>query len=282
MKEIQKPNMNDVTVVGTITVDRLHFRDHTREAFGGAPWFATEISDTNDLKVGIVTNVGRDFLLERIPQPILEASKINSSHRNMTTLDIFPEEEGIPAIVKNFTGEIRNIGSLRGRVVIITPLFQEVSIELIKKLRKRFTIIIADIQGFTRPLFEPNIRLSDEIKTEPKGLRQLCEIVDVLKFSENEFDIVLPGLPLEDKLTRLHSWGIKNIVITRADKGCLVSRSGSQLKAIATKPIETSDTVGAGDRFLILLGAFLARNNSLEDSVMQAQQRLQNIMGAHI
>lgn len=270
--------MNDLTIVGTITIDRLHFRDHTRESFGGAPWFATELSDLSGIKVGIVTNVGKDFPIEKISKPILKASKIDATHKKTTTLDIFPDQKGVPAIVKDLTGRIRSLDSLEGKVVVVSPLFQEVSTKLIKKLKKKFTTIVIDIQGFTRPPFKQNIKLSDKMKKEPKELSQLCKVADIIKFNENELNAVLPGLSLRKKLTALHSWGVNNIVITQADKACLISRSNEQLKTVPVKPVETSDTVGAGDKFLILLGTFLAKNNSLENSVINAQRSLQTIM----
>lgn len=211
--------MNDLTIIGTITLDRLHFRDHTRESFGGAPWFAIKLSLKSELQIGIVTNVGKDFSTKRIPNNLFKTSEINVVKGNTTILDIFPDQEGVPTKVKDFTREIKNTNLLGGKVVIISPLFQEISIKSIKKLRRKFTIIIIDIQGFTRPPFKPNMKLSDDIKTEPKALSQLCKIADVIKFSDNELSAVLPRLPLEEKLSVLHALGVKNIVVTQSHRG---------------------------------------------------------------
>ena len=274
--------MNDLTIVGTITIDRLHFRNEIRESFGGTPWFAIELSQDEKLKIRIVTNVGRDFPFKKLPKHILKASKINVTGENTTTLDIFPDRKGVPAKVKDFTGEIKNISSLRSNVIIISPLFQEISINSLKKLRAKFTTIIIDIQGFTRLSFMQNMKLSDDIKTEPKVLPQLCRIADIIKFSENELDVVLPKLTLNKKLLTLHSWGLKSVVITQSDKGCIISTNNSLPKILPVKTIKTSDAVGAGDKFLILLGIFLAKNNRFENSVIMAQDRLLKIMEAKI
>jgi hypothetical protein len=274
--------MNDLTIIGTITVDRLHFRHQVRESLGGIPWFATELSPNERLKMRIVTNVGKDFPFKKVPKHILKASKINIVCGNTTTLDIFPDRKGVPAIVKNFTGETKNINSLRGKVIIISPLFQEISVKSIKKLRAKFTIMIVDIQGFTRQSFKQNMKLSDDIKTEPRVLPQLCKIADIIKFSENEFDAIMPKLSLEEKLLTLHNLGLKNVIVTQSDKGCIISMNDSQPKILSVKPIRISDTVGAGDKFLILLGTFLAKNDSLEKSVVKAQRKLQTLMREQI
>lgn len=272
--------MNDVTIIGTITIDRLHFRGGIRNFIGGIPWFAIELSQDTNVKLGIITNIGEDFPIVKIPSSIFKASKINVLDRKTTTLDIFPDQKGVPAKVKNFTGRIPNQDLPTGSVVIISPLFQEVSVNSIEKLRAKFTTIIVDIQGFTRPPFKPNMRLSDDIKSEPQELAQLCKTADVIKFSENEFDVVLQGLAFADKLKTFHSWGLKNIIITKSDNGCLISTANSQPKQLPVKPIKIHNTIGAGDKFLILFGIFLSRNNSFENSVTKAQGKLHKIMEA--
>lgn len=274
--------MNDLTVIGTITVDRLHFGKKIIESLGGAPWFAVELSKSNNIKLGIVTNVGTNFPNSKFPKRILLSSRINKVGEETTTLDIFPDKKGVPASIKVFTGPILKASSLKGKVVIISPLLQEASIEFIKKLKSKFGTIIIDVQGFTRPAFKPDMNLSDDIKKEPKNLRQLCQIADVVKFSENEFEVVLPDMMFLKKLERLHSWGLKNIVVTMSGKGCLISSINSKPKTLPVKRIKATNIVGAGDKFLILLGEFLAKNNSLEESVIKAQSKLSTIMEAQL
>jgi len=274
--------MNDLTIIGTITIDRLHTLDKVEKLFGGIPWFAIELSQDTNVKVGIITNIGEDFPKGNIPEFISKTSKINIVGKRTTALDIFPNQKGVPAKIRNFTGTIHLRDLPIGKVAIISPLFQEVSLNSIKKLRSKFTTIIIDIQGFTRPQFKLNMRLSDDIKTEPKELSQLCKIADIIKFSVNEFEVVLRGLSLTEKLKTLHSWGLNNIIVTKSDKGCLISTANSQPKLLPVKPILTNKTVGAGDKFLILMGTFLARNNTFENSVIKAQSKLQKIMEVQI
>jgi hypothetical protein len=274
--------MNDLTIIGTITIDRLHTLDKVKKLFGGIPWFAIELSQGTNIKLGIITNIGKDFPMGDISKPISEISTMNIVGKKTTTLDIFPDQKGVPAKIRNFTGAIHFSDLPIGKVAIISPLLQEISLKLIKKLRSKFTTIIIDIQGFTRLQFKPSMRLSDDTKTEPKELSQLCKIADIIKFSENEFEAVLQGLPFAEKLKTLHSWGLKNIIVTKSDKGCLISTINSQPKLLPVKPILTNNIVGAGDKFLILMGIFLAGNNTLENSVIKAQNKLQRILEVQI
>jgi hypothetical protein len=274
--------MNDLTIIGTITIDRLHFCNQIKESFGGIPWFAIELNLNKKLKMSIVTNVGKDFSVNKIPKHILKVSKINVVRENTTTLDIFADQDGTPAIVKNFTGTIKNINSLKGKVAIISPFFQEISLESINKIRKKFNTLIIDIQGFTRPIYKQNIKLSDYIKTEPKVLSQLCKIADIIKFSENEMKVIKPKLSLREKFIALHNLGLKNIILTRADKGCMISKAGLPPKTFSVKAINVLNNIGVGDKFLTLLGFFLTKNNSFEESVRKAQNKLQILIRKQI
>lgn len=272
----------EMTVIGTITRDRIHFHDNTTiETFGGSPWFAVEIVNKLSAPINIVTNVGKDFPLNIIPDDMQKSSKIDTSDETTTTLDIFPDEENVPAIVRNFTGDIKNIDFLKGKIVIVSSLFQEVSLKLIQKLRDKFQTIILDIQGFTRPPFENNINLSDNKKTEPKNLQEICKSIDILKCNDNELDAILREESFQEKIDKLHRFGLKSIIITKGKDGCLVS-TNFVLTEFKAKTVRTANTVGAGDKFLILVSAFLLKNNTLEKSIELAQRKLEEIMEENI
>lgn len=269
--------MNTITVIGTITKDKIHSRIGTREAFGGTPWFAVEIVKKLGAPISIVTNVGKDFPLNKIPDDMLKHSKIDTTNEITTTLDIFADEDNVPAIIRNFTEDIKNIDSLEGKIVIISPLFQEIRPTSIKKLRDKFNTIILDIQGFTRPPFKNGMLLSDNIKVQPENLQDICRKVDILKCSDNELNAMFGEESMQDKLNKLHNFGVKSVIVTREEKGCMASTTlgFTEFKA---KPVRTANTVGAGDKFLILISTFLLINNSLEKSIALAQRELGKMM----
>jgi sugar/nucleoside kinase (ribokinase family) len=269
--------MKTLTVIGTITKDIIHFRNEVRESFGGSPWFAVEISKELKTPISIVTNVGKDFPLNKIPDDILSLSKVDTVNEVTTTLDIFSDEKNVPAIAKSFTGRIKNIDSLEGGVVIISTLFQEIRPKSIKKLRDKFDTIILDIQGFTRPSFTKDMCLSDDIKTQPENLEDVCRTVDILKCSENELDVLFEKQSIQNKFKMLHDWGVKNVIMTKGEKGCLLS-TNSLVTEFQARTIKNASTVGAGDKFLILVGTFLVADNSLPKSIELAQRELERMM----
>lgn len=269
--------MKEITVIGTITKDNIYFRNERRESFGGSPWFAVEIAKKLKTPISIVTNVGRDFPLDKIPDDILRSSKVNATNKETTTLDIFADKENVPAFIRNFTGKIKNIDSLEGKILIISPLFQEIGPKSIKKLKNKFNTIILDIQGFTRPSFKKNMLLSNDIKILPKNLQDICRTVDILKCSENELIAMSGNQLIQDKIEELHEWGVKSIIITKGEKGCLVSNN-SVLSEFKARPVRNANTVGAGDKFLILVATFLMVDSSLQQSIELAQRKLEKMM----
>lgn len=269
--------MNNLTVIGTITRDNIHFRNDIRESFGGSPWFAVEIAKELGIPISIVTNVGKDFPLNKIPENIRKISKVDTTNELTTTIDIFVDQENVPAIIRNFTGKIKNIDSLEGDIVIISTLFQEIRAKSIKKLRGKFNTIILDIQGFTRIPFKNDMRLSDNIKIQPENIQDICKRIDILKCSDNELSAIFGEQSLMEKLEKLHNLGVKHVIITNGEKGCLLSNKGI-LTEFRAKSIKNANTVGAGDKFLIFVSAFLTSNNSLANAVELAQRRLEKIM----
>lgn len=270
--------MNNLVIIGTITRDRIHTGNKTWELFGGAPWFAVEIAKKLKVSLSIVSKVGRDFPIDQIPEKILKESKINMVDQKTTKLDIFADQDKIPAIIKGFTGKLKGFNSANGKIVIISPLFQEISIKSIKQLRKNFNKIILDLQGFTRPAFKQNMLLSDDIKMQPTNLHTICQFTDILKCSDNEFNVLFEKDTVKEKLRKLHQWGIKNVIVTTGARGCWLSSKNSSITEFKTKPIRVLNTIGAGDKFLILVGIFLLKSNSLEKSIILAQRMLERIM----
>ncbi|KOG63426.1 MULTISPECIES: carbohydrate kinase family protein [Streptomyces] len=79
-------------------------------------------------------------------------------------------------------------------------------------------------------------------------LRRWCGLADVLRLSEDDLELLLPGTPPEQACDTWHAAGTRLVVITRGADGALVSLDGERLRlpAMATRVV---DTVGAGDSF---------------------------------
>ncbi|MET8565684.1 carbohydrate kinase [Streptomyces flaveolus] len=96
---------------------------------------------------------------------------------------------------------------------------------------------------------DPNVRpLLVRPEVYRAGLRRWCGLADVLRLSEDDLELLLPGTPPEQACDTWHDAGARLVVITRGADGALVSLDGErlQLPAMVTRVV---DTVGAGDSF---------------------------------
>ncbi|NNN31141.1 carbohydrate kinase [Streptomyces sp. S3(2020)] len=75
-----------------------------------------------------------------------------------------------------------------------------------------------------------------------------CALADILRLSEDDLEILLPGTEPEKACDLWHAAGARLVVITRGADGALVSLDGERVAvpAVATPVV---DTVGAGDSF---------------------------------
>lgn len=267
-----------LVVVGTITIDRIHTQEKDIELVGGSPWFASQLALNLEQELSLITNVGFNFDLSVLRQDLRQNSDIRIKNSETTLLEIFPEKPGVPAVVKSFTGDIEPQHLPSRSVVVISTLFQEVTTNVLSSLKQAQNTILLDIQGFTRPEFANNINLSDSIKRQPENLELLCAWADVLKISENELESLFPDLTIEQKLEKLHQLGLKSAIVTLGSKGAILSQAGEAMQHFQVEKVEGANIIGAGDKFLILVGSYLSKNYNLAEAITLAQAEITKLL----
>ncbi|MER5410580.1 carbohydrate kinase [Streptomyces sp. NPDC002769] len=79
-------------------------------------------------------------------------------------------------------------------------------------------------------------------------LAHWCALADVLRLSEDDLELLLPGTQPEQACDTWHAAGARLVVITRGADGVLASLDGERIQVPAV-PTVVADTVGAGDSF---------------------------------
>ncbi len=102
-----------------------------------------------------------------------------------------------------------------------------------------------------------------------RALKDLMRDVDILVPNETEAAI-LTGTDNESvAITRLHEAGARSVILTRGEKGCLLSTDG-KLENISAYRVEAVDATGAGDVFCGVLTLRIADGAALGEAAQYA------------
>lgn len=96
---------------------------------------------------------------------------------------------------------------------------------------------------------DPNVRpLLVRPEVYRARLARWCALADILRLSEDDLALLLPGTSPEQACDIWHAAGVRLVVITLGADGALASLDGERVRlpAVATRVV---DTVGAGDSF---------------------------------
>lgn len=112
--------------------------------------------------------------------------------------------------------------------------------------------------------YDPNIRLNVEpdLARWRDQLDWMLPRTDLLKVSDEDLGLLLPGTPIDAFASRALNAGVRLVVVTRGAQGAV---GWNALGRAAAEPVRVQvvDTVGAGDTFHAALIAWLAERNAL-------------------
>ncbi len=102
--------------------------------------------------------------------------------------------------------------------------------------------------------YDPNWR-APLWKNKEEGIermRSLFPLADIVKVSDEEYELLFPSISLEEGMNELHEKGVKLILVTLGEKGVYYSFDAGNRKFsgnVASKKVHAVDTTGAGDSF---------------------------------
>jgi len=109
--------------------------------------------------------------------------------------------------------------------------------------------VLARMRPHTTVSIDPNVRTSI---VAPQFYRQAiwrwARLAHILRLSQDDLDVMLPGLPPDEASARLHDAGTALVVITRGRDGAYASLQGQPV-SVPAHDVDLVDTVGAGDTF---------------------------------
>lgn len=245
-------NKYDLIVIGYLLHDIIINKKETKECPGGVAMYTSIAANKLGMKVGIVSKIGPDYKYK----PLLKGIDLTGiSRQEKTTIFHNDYTKG------KRTQKVFNIGQkiqfkdvpkkyLNTRAVHLGPVFNEISINAIKSLRKNSNAIITlDPQGFVRK------QVNGIVREKQLDLNYL-KYVDVLKISMDE----------ANNLKNIINT-VKIVLLTDGSKGVTIYVDGKKVKHVPIVRTQVVDETGAGDAFI---AGFIKKFIDTKDPVISA------------
>jgi sugar/nucleoside kinase (ribokinase family) len=237
----------DVVIIGNYTKDTIISPTGTRYVDGGGFNYGAHVAAMMGLKTAAVTRLAKED--QRVVDALVRLgitvyptytphSTIMELFYPTTNVDI--RTLTVAETAGSFTPE--QIQQLESRAFLINSSIRgEVDLDVIKVLRKKNTLLVADVQGFTR-IISPDGPL---VYGEWKEKKEVLSFVDILKTDAVEAEFLTGKKDIRAAATEIAGWGPKEVVLTHRD-GLLVLASGEFYEA-PFLPRELIGRSGRGD-----------------------------------
>jgi sugar/nucleoside kinase (ribokinase family) len=236
-----------------------------KTTLGGSPTYVSVAAAKLGAKVSVISKVGSDF-----PKEYLTWLQNNN-------VDLSGLERVSNACTTRYVLEYRNLKrhlrlktkappilatdiprSLRSVVVHVAPIADEISDEVISKLRKSARILSLDPQGFVRS-FDKKGNVGVKRWRNPEVLGQ----IDVFKSAIREIQAVTGLRNLKSAMKKIIDYGPRIAVVTRGIKGSTLLFENQFYCVPACKSKIVMDPTGAGDAYIGGLLAEYVRNKDI-------------------
>jgi len=216
----------DIVFLGHYTKDTIVSSTGTRVVDGGAFNYGANVAARMGLKVAAVTRLAKeDFLvvekLKRLGVDVFAHISPQSTCLRLeySTSDVDERIIYVTSSAGPFT--TTEVDKIQARAIVVgASMREEVSLEVIKELAKKETILAADVQSF--------LRVDDNGKLVPKEWPERNDIfacLDILKTDTIEAGLLFGECDLYTAAQKMNDLGPKEVIITHRE-GLLVFADG--------------------------------------------------------
>jgi len=225
-------------IISHCTIDTIQIDDSKFAVPGGPGCYSSLTARILKFDVRLHTKFGVDFLLANylIEQKIVFDNALSTKPTTQFILKLVNSERTL--FLQNKCEPISDI-TLDADSVIISPLFDEISIELFEKIKRNANFVLLDPQGFLR-------RKNSENKVYLEQTDLNLSNISAIKVNPDELKC-LTNAPNIDGIKILQKKGIDNVILT--DKQNISLLSKNRIYSITLPNIELYDTTGVGDIF---------------------------------
>jgi len=220
------------------TIDTIQINDSKYVVPGGPACYCSLTARILKFDVRLHTKFGSDFPLVNYltEQKIEFEDALSTKPTTQFILNLVNSERTL--FLQNKCESISSI-TLDIDSVIISPLFDEIPLELFEKIKKNANFVLLDPQGFLRRINSQNKIYLEQTNLNVSGISAIKVNSDELRSLTNSSNI--------DGIKILQKKGIDNVILT--DKQNISLLSENKIYSITLPDIELNDTTGIGDIF---------------------------------
>ena len=225
-------------VISHCTIDTIEINDSEYVVPGGPGCYCSLTARALKFDVKLHTKFGSDFTLADYltEQKIVLENAFSTEPTTQFTLQLVNSERTL--FLKNKCEIINNV-ILDTDSVIISPLFDEIPLELFEKIKNDVSFVLLDPQGFLRRVNSENKIYLERTDLNLTGVSAIKVNSDELKALTNADHL--------DGIKILQKKGIDNVILT--DKQNISLLSENKIYSITLPDITLNDTTGIGDIF---------------------------------
>jgi len=225
-------------ILSHCAIDTIQISDSKYVVSGGPACYCSLTARILKFDVVLHTKFGSDFPLVNYltEQKIVFEDSLSIKPTTQFVLNLVNSERTL--FLQNKCEPISDI-TLNTDNVIISPIFDEISIELFEKIKKNASFVMLDPQGFLRRRNSEN-----RICLEQTDLN--LSNVSAIKVNTDELKC-LTGASNTDGIKILQKKGIDSVILT--DKQNISLLSKNRIYSITLPNLELNDTTGIGDIF---------------------------------
>jgi len=225
-------------VISHCTIDTIEINDSKYVVSGGPACYCSLTARILKFDVILHTKFGSDFPLVNYltEKKIIFEDSLSIKPTTQFVINLVNSERTL--FLQNKCEPISDI-TLDTDNVIISPLIDEISIELFEKIKNNASFVMLDPQGFLRRRNSEN-----RIHLEQTDLN--LSNVSAIKVNTDELKC-LTGVSNIDGIKILQKKGIDNVILT--DKQNITLLSKNRIYSITLPNLELNDTTGIGDIF---------------------------------
>jgi sugar/nucleoside kinase (ribokinase family) len=250
----------DVAVVGHFTIDRiiLPSRSLPFVVLGGAATYTSFAARRLGASTSVISRVGGNFpqaYLWWLSQEGIDVLAVTKHPEEQTTCfelnynaDLCERTLKLHGKASPMTLEDVPAG-FHAKAIHVAPIANEISYELVEKLKSCCDVLSLDPQGLLRSFDEAG-NVSENASVD----NRIFGLVNIYKSSKSEIFALTGESELKPAMKAIHDCGVETVIVTMGAKGSVLSVEGAQYNIAACPSQVLVDPTGAGDVFI---GGFL-------------------------